>query len=617
MFVRFGKFGAPVVLGALALIFCAPALAQFEVPPVQVGISPSTVKPQGGETVHLDVTFDLAEGFHLYKDKIDFRWNALEGVQTSRVKLPDAEEISDPAGEDAQAKVQVYGGSVTVRVEFLVTAALGEPVTVLGTVGYQGCEDNFCHPPDSAQISHDFGNAEAGPSVESHRPRVEIPVEKGDGVPGNTDENKSLDLDFGHLIIKILQAFGIGFLISLTPCVYPMIGVTAAIMGGQAPSGERNIPRTLVHSLVYVFGLSLTYAILGVLTALAGAPMAQFLKSGWVLLPVAGIFVVLSLAMFDVIQIQTPAFIQNRLSGVGRRGSGLPSKFALGLVSGIVATPCVAAPLIAVLMDVVSLNAALGLGSALVYGLAMLFAMAWGMGVILIFAGIMTANFLPRSGLWMVWVKKLFGFGMLWAAVYFSLPVIGGLLYDLLTALIIFGGVVFLGGLDRLEKDSSFFDRFKKVLAIPALVLAVLLFAGAVNGLTNLFPWLDCGRTPATVVDSGTGGFVRGGTGDLDGALARGEPVILDFDATWCKVCKKLDGETLSNGRVKAALEGVAALKIDFDETPELVKRFNVLGVPTVVFLDARGRERKELRFSGAIPPEPFLEKVDALKRAK
>ncbi|MHC4598564.1 MAG: cytochrome c biogenesis protein CcdA [Planctomycetota bacterium] len=609
------RFSVWTVLGVLALAFPVASLAQFGLAPVEVSFAPETREARTGETVSLAVTFHLAPGFHLYRDKTSFRWDSLSGLEAGRVRLPAGEAMEDPAGGTPGETIVVFHGEAVVRVEFTVTAAAGEAVSLAGVVEYQGCEENFCHPPASHPIRHDFGKAlpPAGPvAPPSAGEAAGAPVEALPAPPAG----KPLDLDLGHLLIKILQAFGIGFLISLTPCVYPMIGITAAIVGGTAAGGERNVGRTLLHAATYVLGLSLTYAVLGVLTALAGAPMARFLKSGWILLPISGVFVLLSLAMFDVIQIRTPAFIQNRLSGVGRGGTGLPSKFALGLVSGVVATPCVAAPLIAVLVEVVTLNAAMGLATAVVYGIAMLFAMAWGMGVVLIFAGVMTANVLPRSGPWMVWIKKLFGFGMLWAAVYFALPVVGALVYDLLTALILFAAVVFLGGLDRLEKDSPFFDRMKKVLAIPALVFAVLLFAGAVNGLTNLFPWLDAGRKPPAVAEA-KGGFRRGAPADLETALALSRPAVLDFDATWCKVCKKLDRETLSDPRVVRALEGVEALKIDFDDQPELVKRFNILGVPTVVFLDAEGREREALRFSGAIPPEPFLEKLDALKRGQ
>jgi thiol:disulfide interchange protein DsbD len=245
----------------------------------------------------------------------------------------------------------------------------------------------------------------------------------------------------------------------------------------------------------------------------------------------------------------------------------------------------------------------------------MLFSLAWGMGIVLIAAGVLTSSVLPRSGPWMVWVKKLFGFGMLWAAVYFAQPVAGEAVYDLLTSLVLFAGVAFLGGMDRLSAESGFFDRAKRAAAIPVLVMAVLLFAGAVQGLTDLFPWLDCGRqAPA---ETAPGPFLPGGAKQVDAAAASGRPIVIDFWATWCSVCKKLDRTTFSDARVRKALEAVSALKVDYDREPELVKRFGIVGVPTVVFLDEAGRERKDLRFSGDLPPEEFLRKLDALGRPR
>jgi thiol:disulfide interchange protein DsbD len=215
----------------------------------------------------------------------------------------------------------------------------------------------------------------------------------------------------------------------------------------------------------------------------------------------------------------------------------------------------------------------------------------------------------------MVWVKKLFGFGMLWAAIYFARPVVGELAYDLLTALLLLAAVVFLGGLDRLTKESTFFDRLKVAAGLPVLVMAVLLFAGAVSGLTGLFPWLDCGKSP--VVSEAETGFQPASDADVDAALASGEPVVLDFHARWCQICKRLDRETFSDPRVVRALSRVQALKVDYDEAPNTVQRFGIIGVPTVVFVDPSGREVGALRFSGWLSAEAFLERLAGLESKK
>jgi thiol:disulfide interchange protein DsbD len=553
-----------------------------------------------GAQVEVQVRFDLAQGIHLYKDRFSFSFDELQGLDFLRTVFPPSMPLPDPAA-DGGAPVDVYEGSVTVKAVFLVTALEGEPARVRGRLTYQGCSADLCYVPEELPFSHVWEAVGPGSELES----APIPYDQS-----TEDSPEEGEFDILHLLLKILQAFGIGFLISLTPCVYPMIGVTAAIIGGSATDGRRRPGRSLLMSLVYVAGISVTYSILGVLTALAGAPFAQLLKSGWVLLPIAGIFVILALGMFDVLSIQTPAFIQNRLTGAGPR-SGLGGKFLLGLVSGAVATPCVAAPLIATLLEIATMGARHGTAIAVLYGLAMLFSLAWGMGVVLVAAGVLTANVLPRSGAWMAWIKKLFGFGMLWAAVYFVQPLVGELVYDLLTSLILFTAVVFLGGLDRLDRESTTFDRMKKVLALPALAMAVLLFVGSLQGLTNLFPWLDCGKNQAAEAPEEV--FKPADADELNRALASGRAVVVDFWAPWCKVCKELERETFADARVVRALLGVTALRVNYDTSPDLVRRFKILGVPTVIFFDEQGREVPTLRFSGRLPAEDFLTRLEGL----
>ncbi|MCU0722569.1 MAG: thioredoxin fold domain-containing protein [Planctomycetes bacterium] len=599
----------PTLLALLAIT--AVAASAGEPDPVAARTAAGPADPASGGEVVLTAAFEVAPGAHLYRDRIEFGWEHAEGLRLLRVERPPGARMTDPGGSGSE--VEVFVGRAEVRAVFAVEAAGGGKVRLAGTVSFQACTDQVCYPPAKIRFDHDLGAARAAAGAAGGGPlaaAASVPA-PGPAEPAPAGSGPPLRLDWKRLLIKVLQAFGIGFLVSLTPCVYPMIGITAAIVGGARGEGERRIGRPLAHSLAYVLGLSIAYAALGVATALAGAPFAQVLKSGWVLLPVSAVFVLLALSMFDVIQIQTPSFLQTRLAGAGRGGRGLPGKFVLGLVSGAVATPCVAAPLIATLVEIATIAGREGLAAGAVFGFAMLFSLAWGMGIVLIAAGVLTAGVLPRSGAWMVWIKQLFGFGMLWAAVYFARPVAGEAVYDLLTSLVLFAGVAFLGGMDRLTAESGAFDRIKRAAAVPVLVMAVLLFAGAVQGLTDRFPWLDCGKQAPAEAEPGP--FRAGGEAEVDAAAASGNPVVIDFWATWCSVCKKLDRTTFADARVRSALKAVNAIKADYDREPDLVKRFGAVGVPTVVFLDGAGRERKDLRFSGELSPEEFLAKLDAL----
>ncbi|MCK5549185.1 MAG: thioredoxin family protein, partial [Hyphomicrobiaceae bacterium] len=270
----------------------------------------------------------------------------------------------------------------------------------------------------------------------------------------------------------------------------------------------------------------------------------------------------------------------------------------------IVATPCIAAPLAGVLTFIATT------GSRLL-GFWMLFTLAWGMGIILIVVGTLSGSALPKAGPWTLWIKKFFGFAMLWAAVYFLQPVIGVAVYNLIFSIIIVAAVVFLGGLDVLSETSGFGDRLKRTVGICGLVFAVLLLIDSVGALTGM----GLAKSPEVrAVESGP--FQLADSSTLEQALASGRPTVVDVYAEWCALCKELEKKTLSSPTVAAALSQVNALKLDIDRNSEVQSKYNIIGPPTLMFFGADGRERADLRLTGVVGPDKVLKAIEKIVSA-
>jgi len=267
----------------------------------------------------------------------------------------------------------------------------------------------------------------------------------------------------------LLGAFLAGLLVSLTPCVYPMIPITVAVIGGAAARQGRSAAspmRALAASLSYVLGLAMVYALLGLLAASLGGVLRSWLQSAVVRVPVAVIFVALALVMFHVLPLRLPSGLGLRLQQVGS-GGGLLGVFLVGAGAGLIASPCMTAPLAAILLEIARTGDRW-------LGFWTLFALAWGMGLLLVLVGTFSGSFLPRAGAWMYGVERFFGFLLLWGAVWVLEPLLWTGFYEVGVGLVVVAGVVFLGGLDALAPESRFPARGRQFLGLAALAVGLL-----------------------------------------------------------------------------------------------------------------------------------------------
>jgi len=363
-------------------------------------------------------------------------------------------------------------------------------------------------------------------------------------------------------------------------------------------SGRGTVRRALAGSLIYVLGLSLVYALLGVASAWLGAVVREWLQSWVVRIPVAAAFVFFALVMFDAVRFELPGGLGRKLQQLGGRG-GYLGLLVVGMGAGLVTSPCLTAPLAALLVRIAQTeNLWLGFWS--------LFSMAWGMGVVLLVVGTFSGSLLLRAGAWMNTVRNLFGFVMLGAVVWVLGPVLGESVYYVGLGLVVVAAVVYLGGLDTLPADSGVALRTKRFLGLAALVVGIVYLVIGLGGFLGVELAPGAGGRPGIA-------FVDTDASGLEAALASGRPVLVDVWADWCVSCRELEETTLRDPEVAREASRFALLRIDFDRNPELRSRYGILGVPTLLVF-APGEEVPLAKLAGVVTPEELLE---VLRRAR
>jgi thiol:disulfide interchange protein DsbD len=388
------------------------------------------------------------------------------------------------------------------------------------------------------------------------------------------------------------SVFAGGFLTSLTPCVYPLIPITVSIFGARGEGVTRR--RAIALASLYVAGIGVMYAALGVGSALAGRAFGTFMANGWVMVPIAIVFTAMAASMFGAFELSLPPTLQTRLAAVG--GRGFAGAFAMGLVGGIVAAPCTGPVLASILAFVATTRSVLVGGS-------LLLTYAAGMGV-LFFAIAAFAVALPRSGAWMEAVKSLFGIVMLVAALFFlrnvstPLRALGSPSTTWLVAcLAVAAAGVALGAVHLSFHDRALL-RVRKAAAVAVVVAGLF---GAVAGV--LQPKVDA-AAPSLA-------WVHGEPEGLALARARRQPALLDFYAEWCLPCKELELQTFNRADVARALDKLTLVKVDCttDDDPAVAaakQRWGAKTLPTLVLVDRDGNLARKI--DHFVKPDELLE---------
>jgi len=610
-----------IILGALLATAPAPAAEPvWQVSPFTVTVHAGLESVRAGEELPVAVVFDIAPGHKVYDDALAALEVGLAPDETAKligdVRRPRPHEKPDPASGAVRLVHEgraVFG--LTVEAPAPPPDGPGEVVVRL-RVSFEGCSEGSCFLRDTRTLELAVPvRAEGTPAVQIN---TELFGDDAAALAAKSPEDAAAaaeppdDFTGRNPIVAVVVAFLFGIAMSLTPCVYPLIPVTLAVIGAKSAGGGWR--RGLALSLVYVLGLSVTYMLLGIIAAKGGSTVGAASSHWAVVTVVALVFLALAASLFGVYDLELPSSWQARLR-MGKR-SGPLGVFAMGGLSGLVATPCVAPPLYAVLGYI------LKTGNVFLGG-AMLFAMGWGMGVILILAGTFSGlqSKLPRAGGWMVGVKTALGVVIVLAALYFARPIMPAWVFTVWLAapLVILG--IWRGVIVKTAPDAPRWRVAIRAAGITGLVFGAYFGVGTLLRAGVRVP-LVAGAYPDAIIPSPSKIEFRTDYAQaLAEARAAGRPVMLDFVKPNCPGCRQLEHEVFSRDDVAEEALAFVRVRVDIDDPPvpqqELKEAYDLVSAPTVVWLDAKGNMRKDLTVAdGGIGWQEFLRRMREAKQS-
>ncbi|MBK7490550.1 MAG: protein-disulfide reductase DsbD [Nitrosomonas sp.] len=586
-----------------------------------------SVEVRDGNTLIANLT--PAKDYYLYRDKIVFEPKQ-DGMVIEKVTLPPGKMKEDATF----GQTEVYYSPVQAIISLKrVDSASEQPLTLSAT--YQGCNEpvGVCYAPIHKAIdltlpavkaaigavANVVSNPAAAAGVDATAELFHMPSK----APAIETEAYKIDQMFqtGDFWLILTGFFGIGLLLSLTPCVFPMFPILSGIIANRGKHVTKS--HGFILALAYVLGMAITYAIAGVAAGLSGSMLSAALQNAWVLGSFAVIFVLLSFSMFGFYELQLPGAMQTKLSEEAGhlKGGHLTSVFGMGALSALIVGPCVAAPLAGALLYISQTRDVILGGSAL-------FVMALGMGVPLLLLGTSAGALLPKAGAWMESIKRFFGVLLLGVAIWLISPVINDVVHMLLWAALLIISAIYLHAIDPLPERASGLQKFLKGIGVIALLVGVALLIGVLSGsrdvlqpLSKLNLAADAASGQEAVVSSYPALPFQGvkTVAELDEQIrqSKGKHVMVRFHADWCVSCKEMDRFTLSDAKVQSRLKDVVLLQIDVtDGTPDdaaLLKRFKLFGPPGILFIDRQGNDVPDIKVIGFLNKNDFLTVLNAV----
>lgn len=557
----------------------------------------------------LPIEWMIQDGYFLYEHKFGFRILAPETGSVTKTTLSEGKQKTDEFFGDVIAHRNLT--TANLNIEGLPENVKSGQIEVV----YQGCADvGICYPPiiktmDFRVVPAKFiAASDATPATGANADgRPAPPVAEHDALAA-----KLLN---GNALLTMITFFGLGLLLTFTPCVLPMIPILSSIIVGD---GEKvSTGRAFRLSVVYVLAMALTYTLAGIVVGLSGENVQAALQHPYVIGATALLFVVLALSMFGLYELQMPQSIQNRLTSISgnQKGGRYPGVAMMGVLSALIVGPCVTAPLVGALLYIAQTGDA-------VLGGAALFSLSMGMGLPLLLIGTSFGKWLPRAGGWMDTVKVIFGVAMLAMAIWMLDRISPTWLIMALTALLAISSGVLLNAVERDDSVPTGLGYAAKGLGYTTIIYGTLLLIGVASGSYSLTTPLK-----GIVAGGGTGAanhaeLVFEPVKGLDGlnaklALAQqnNQTVMLDFYADWCVSCKEMEAYTFTDSKVIAQLSDTMLLKADVTandaKDKELLETFGLFGPPATLFYDKSGEEQQAYRVMGFMKASKFTQVID------
>ncbi|MEE8589024.1 MAG: protein-disulfide reductase DsbD, partial [Sulfurimonadaceae bacterium] len=552
-----------------------------------------SAKVVNGNTV--EATMRLGDKIYIYQEQFGF---SIKGDSTLQIANTDI--VNAAVDHDGE---MVYLEDVTSVISFSKTADASAKETITLVMKYQGCsEEGLCYEPSTKEFTLEIDTATL--SVSSSKTSLEtvkndkkiieeVSDPSKDDAFGASETDEIVEALKGGSVWSILAIFfGIGVVLSLTPCIFPMIPILSSIIVSQGE--DISAKRGFMLSLVYVVAMAVAYSIAGVLAGIFGENLQVLLQNQWAIGGFALLFIALALSMFGFYEIGLPASWQSKLSSASDSASskgGFIGVAVMGFLSALIVGPCVAPGLAGALIYIGQT------GNALLGGVA-LFVMSIGMGLPLLLIGAGAGKFMPRPGGWMDTLTHVFGAVMLAIAIWMLGRILPDIASMILWAIFFMFSAVYMGALEPLEAGKRGWHALVKAIGVLFLVYGALLFTGALSGSTSMFTPLDQFTNKGTTVVQGTAAAqnsssrwnVIHSSAELDAILAANKEkmVMLDFSAEWCSSCKEMEHITFADAGVKAKMSEFVLVQADVtansDDERALTKRFGLFGPPGILF---------------------------------
>lgn len=545
------------------------------------------------------INWQIRPNYFLYSDRIKLSVPEDSNAQLGSIPHPPTLTKTDKKGQT----YSVYRNELTLPIGILGEA----PGESLIDLQYQGCsDDGFCYPPEKTQIKV---------AINEHRALDNVSLEAANTSLSNktTSEHDNITklISNNHWWVVLISFFSFGLLLSFTPCILPMVPVLSGIIVGHGQ--DVTTRKAFFLSLSYVLSMSVTYAIIGAVVALAGANLQISMQSPLAISLFSLLFIMLALSMFGFYEFKLPQSWQAKIAGSSRsqRGGHYIGAAVMGSLSTLILSPCVTAPLIGVLSYIAQT------GNVLL-GMVTLFVLSLGMGTPLLLIGMSAGKWLPEAGSWMNMIKALFGIMFIAIAIYLMSRIIPpSASMALWAALLIFSGI-YSGAFNEALSAQ---DKFCRGIGIILLSYGLLILIGTSMGNTNpLQPLSNLHACFAAEIPSPKKQTYTLNTLEEAIRAAKGKPVMLDFYADWCASCQVIEATVLRDPRVGALLDNIITIKVDVTansaEDKKIMDQFHVVAPPTFIFFNADGKPLDQLTIVGESSTEEFLSRLDQLKSA-